>query len=88
MFRLPENEGFRAALEVVRSCETFSDDETDDMCVVIVTGQAFVTLATSDDYALGALVLSRSLHRVNTTRQLVVMVTAGVSQPMRSVSCV
>jgi len=49
-----------------------------------VTDEAFVTLVTSDNYALGALVLSSSLRRVNTTRQLVVMVTAGVSQPMRS----
>jgi hypothetical protein len=44
-----------------------------------------VTLATSDSYALGALVLSSSLKRVNATRQLVVMVTTGVTQQMRSV---
>ena len=45
-----------------------------------------MTLATTDEYALGALVLSASLRRVVTSRQLVVMVTAGVSQAMRSVS--
>ena len=52
----------------------------------VVTDEAFVTLVTSDNYALGALVLSASLRRVNTTRQLVVMVTTGVSQAMRSVT--
>ena len=59
------------------------------MCVcvcVAVSDEAFVTLATTDQYALGTLVLSSSLKRVDTSRQLVVMVTAGVSQAMRSVS--
>jgi len=51
--------------------------------VCAVTDEAFVTLATSDQYALGTLVLSSSLRRVDTSRQLVVMVTSGVSQPMR-----
>lgn len=45
--------------------------------------QAWVTLATNDSYGLGALVLGRSLKRVNTTRKLLVMVTPGVSGPMR-----
>lgn len=45
--------------------------------------EAFVTLATNDSYALGALVLSRSLKRVHTTRKLVVMVTNQVTQSMR-----
>ncbi|OXA46465.1 glycogenin-2 isoform X1 [Folsomia candida] len=45
--------------------------------------EAWVTLATNDSYALGTLVVSRSLKRVNTTRKLVVMVTSGVSVPMR-----
>ena len=54
-------------------------------CVLLtVPNEAFVTLATSDEYALGTLVLSSSLRRVDTSRQLVVMVTSGVSQPMRS----
>jgi len=47
--------------------------------------EAWVTLATNDSYALGALVLGTSLKRVGTTRQLVVMVTPGVSSHMRSV---
>ena len=46
--------------------------------------EAFVTLVTSNIYALGALVLSSSLRRSQTTRQLVVMLTTGVSQPIRS----
>ncbi|XP_045200204.2 glycogenin-1-like isoform X5 [Mercenaria mercenaria] len=46
--------------------------------------EAFVTLATNDTYSLGCLVLGNSLRRVKTTRQLVVMVSVGVSNPMRS----
>jgi len=45
--------------------------------------EAFITLATNDAYALGCLVLGNSLRRVNTTRQLVVMVTNGVSPSVR-----
>ena len=45
--------------------------------------EAFVTLATNDTYSLGCLVLGCSLRRVNTSRQLVVMVTTDVSNPMR-----
>ncbi|RUS74650.1 hypothetical protein EGW08_017583 [Elysia chlorotica] len=48
-----------------------------------VNDEAFVTLATNDTYALGCLVLGSSLQRVHTTRQLVVMITSGVSAPMR-----
>jgi len=51
--------------------------------------QAFVTLATNDSYALGALVLGRSLKRVQTTRSLCVMVSSLVSPPVkRSLSLV
>ena len=50
----------------------------------VVMDEAFVTLVTSNIYALGALVLSSSLRRSQTTRRLVVMLTAGVSQPIRS----
>jgi glycogenin glucosyltransferase len=49
----------------------------------VVEDQAFVTLATNDTYALGALVLSHSLHRVGTTRKLAVLVTPGISPAMR-----
>ncbi|GFO47441.1 glycogenin-1 [Plakobranchus ocellatus] len=48
-----------------------------------VPDEAFVTLATNDTYALGCLVLGSSLQRVSTTRQLVVMITSGVSASMR-----
>ena len=56
---------------------------TSDVYVTSVINEAFVTLVTSDIYALGALVLSSSLRRSHTTRQLVVMLTTGVSQPIR-----
>ncbi|XP_025078848.1 glycogenin-1-like isoform X3 [Pomacea canaliculata] len=45
--------------------------------------EAFVTLATNDVYAIGCLVLGHSLRRVKTSRQLVVMVTPGVTEKMR-----
>lgn len=44
---------------------------------------SWVTLATNDSYSLGALVLAHSLKRVGTQHQLVVMVTPGVTAPMR-----
>jgi glycogenin glucosyltransferase len=45
---------------------------------------AWVTLATNDSYSLGALVVASSLKRVNTAHELVVLITPGVSAPMRS----
>jgi glycogenin glucosyltransferase len=45
--------------------------------------EAWVTLATNDAYAIGALVLGRSLRRVQTAKKLVVMITPGVSQEIR-----
>ncbi|GAB6031820.1 hypothetical protein CHUAL_010222 [Chamberlinius hualienensis] len=48
-----------------------------------VEDEAWVTLATNDTYGLGALTLGRSLHRVGTTRKLVVLVTPGVTALMR-----
>lgn len=46
--------------------------------------EAFVSLATNDDYANGALVLGKSLKRVQTTRKCVLLVTSGVSTSMRA----
>ena len=43
---------------------------------------AWVTLATNDSYALGALVVANSLKKVNTKHQLAVLITPGVSQSM------
>ena len=45
--------------------------------------EAFVTLATSESYALGALVLAQSLRQVGTTRQLAVMISEGLSSTLR-----
>lgn len=44
---------------------------------------AWVTLATNDSYALGALVVAFSLKKVNTAHQLAVLITPGVTQPMK-----
>lgn len=40
---------------------------------------AFVTLATTDSYAFGALVLAQSLRAVKTTAKLAILVTRGIS---------
>jgi glycogenin glucosyltransferase len=45
--------------------------------------ESFVTLATNDEYVLGALVWAHSLREVNTTKKLVVMITNEVSPQMR-----
>lgn len=44
---------------------------------------AYVTLATNNLYAIGALVLAHSLRRANAKRWLVVMVTSDVSSDIR-----
>jgi len=44
------------------------------------SSQAWVTLATNDAYATGALVLAHSLVRAGTTRKKVVMVSGGVGK--------
>ncbi|XP_043214216.1 transcription initiation factor TFIID subunit 4-like isoform X2 [Amphibalanus amphitrite] len=45
---------------------------------------AWVTLATTDAYALGALVLAHSLRQAGTAHRLVVMITPGVTDTMRT----
>ncbi|XP_073704183.1 glycogenin-1a isoform X1 [Garra rufa] len=53
------------------------------MCVN--TDQAFVTLATTDNYAKGAMVLGKSLRIHNTSRKLVALIGPHVSEPSRAV---
>ncbi|KAM3594211.1 uncharacterized protein V6R79_004285 [Siganus canaliculatus] len=45
--------------------------------------QAFVTLATNDSYAKGALVLGQSLRNHNTTKKLVALIGPHVAEPCR-----
>lgn len=45
--------------------------------------EAFVTLATNDTYAKGAMVLGQSLRNHNTSRKLVVLVGPHVAEPCR-----
>lgn len=47
--------------------------------------EAWVTLATNDQYAIGALVLAESLKRVGTTKQLHILITKQVTQPTRDI---
>jgi len=51
--------------------------------LAMASSEAFVTLATNDSYSLGALVLGHSLREAGTTRQLAILVTPGVSNPMK-----
>ncbi|CAL9698516.1 unnamed protein product [Knipowitschia caucasica] len=46
--------------------------------------EAFVTLATTDSYSKGAVVVAKSLRRHGTTRSIVVMVTPNISSSARS----
>lgn len=48
-----------------------------------MSAEAFVTLATNDEYGIGAYVLGKSLRKTKTTRKLVIMVTSGVSSKCR-----
>ncbi|CAF0985496.1 unnamed protein product [Adineta ricciae] len=48
-----------------------------------MSSEAFVTLATNDGYALGALVVAESLRKVGTQRNLVVMVSRTLSDLIR-----
>jgi glycogenin glucosyltransferase len=48
-----------------------------------MSSEAFVTLATNDGYALGALVVAQSLRKVGTQRQLVVLISKSLSDLLR-----
>ncbi|XP_058471857.1 glycogenin-1-like [Solea solea] len=50
-----------------------------------MSDQAFVTLATNDSYAKGAMVLGQSLRNHNTSKKLVVLVGPHVAEPCREV---
>ncbi|XP_056446113.1 glycogenin-1-like [Gadus chalcogrammus] len=47
--------------------------------------QAFVTLATNDNYAKGAMVLGQSLRKHKTTKKLVALIGPHVAEPCRRV---
>ncbi|KAG7263541.1 hypothetical protein CRUP_018484 [Coryphaenoides rupestris] len=47
--------------------------------------EAFVTLATNDSYAKGAMVLGQSLRKHKTTKKLVILIGPHVAEPCRSV---
>ncbi|XP_049452317.1 glycogenin-1-like isoform X2 [Epinephelus fuscoguttatus] len=51
----------------------------------IMTDEAFVTLATNDSYAKGAMVLGQSLRNHNTTRKLVALIGPHVADQCRDV---
>ena len=45
--------------------------------------EAWVTLATNDDYAVGALTLAASLKRVQTSKKLAIMITKMISENVK-----
>ncbi|XP_050538999.1 glycogenin-1 isoform X2 [Daktulosphaira vitifoliae] len=49
----------------------------------MTTIKSWVTLATNDSYALGALVLAHSLKNVGTKHQLTILITPGVTASMK-----
>lgn len=51
--------------------------------IYCILGYAWVTLATNDSYALGALVVAHSLKKVSTQHQLAVLITPGVTESMK-----
>ncbi|XP_008308730.1 glycogenin-1 [Cynoglossus semilaevis] len=54
-----------------------------DSPLCTMSDEAFVTLATTDSYAKGALVLGQSLRNHNTSKKLVVLVGPHVAEPCR-----
>ena len=48
-----------------------------------MSSEAFVTLATNDGYALGALVVAQSIRKVGTQRRLVIMISKNLSDLIR-----
>lgn len=53
------------------------------ICHLSSTDEAFVTLATTDGYARGAMVLGKSLRNHNTSKRLVALIGPQVSEPCR-----
>ena len=45
--------------------------------------EAYVSLATNDSYAMGALALAKSIRDSGSSRRLGLMVSSGVSREMR-----
>lgn len=48
-----------------------------------VSNESYVTLATNENYALGALALGQSLREVHTNRKLTVLITNEVSSALQ-----
>nr|XP_020472270.1 glycogenin-1-like isoform X1 [Monopterus albus] len=64
---------------------TIPDPRVDRLQHDMSADQAFVTLATNDSYAKGAMVLGQSLRNHNTTRKLVALVGPHVGEQSRDI---
>lgn len=51
--------------------------------MIVIVMEAWVTLVTNDNYAVGALTLAASLKRVQTTKKLAIMMTNSVSENIK-----
>ncbi|KAM4541665.1 glycogenin-1a [Odontesthes bonariensis] len=65
------------------SCPISTPDPRVDSPQRTMSDQAFVTLATNDSYARGAMVLGQSLRNHNTTKKLVALIGPHVAEPCR-----
>ena len=52
---------------------------------VDVVTEAYVTLVTSEEYTIGALVLAHSLRKLHTKKHIVCLITSNLSADMRCV---
>ncbi|XP_041828562.1 glycogenin-1a [Melanotaenia boesemani] len=71
------------AVQTVRQPPVPTLDPQVDSPLSTMSDQAFVTLATNDNYAKGAMVLGQSLRNHNTTKKLVALIGPHVAEPCR-----
>ncbi|KAK6028025.1 glycosyltransferase, family 8 [Ostertagia ostertagi] len=81
---VPSMETYRKSFEVVFiNANLLNKADSHEMFVSVDMSEAWVTLATHDGYAQGALVLAHSLKAVGTTKKLHCMLTNTVSPSLR-----
>lgn len=68
---------------LVRYIEPPTPTFTPPLLFSISPPEAYVSLVTNDNYALGALALGQSLRDTTTTRELSLLITDQVSHGMR-----
>uniref|UniRef100_A0A3Q4MRJ6 glycogenin glucosyltransferase n=1 Tax=Neolamprologus brichardi TaxID=32507 RepID=A0A3Q4MRJ6_NEOBR len=74
--------GVRAAMASFLQQFLTNSSSTEWVSSQSTAAEAFVTLATTDSYCMGATVVARSLRRHGTTRHIVAMITPNVSEQL------